>query len=165
MPLHSQLTGSELHENKGVFSASDDTVASAQSGSTVWKKVNSNMLDGSSIFDTNKQVLTTVLNDVSTAETIYLGFPFSCTINKIVCTLQGAITGADSTVTFKNHDGSSMGYILVEYSGSGPGDVFSLLPSSNNSFTDEERLLIQTDGASSTAQKLFITVEVQVTGQ
>ena len=44
---HSSLTGSELHENKGVASAADDTVATASNGQTVWKKVGSNNFNGS----------------------------------------------------------------------------------------------------------------------
>lgn len=36
---HSNLTGSSLHENKGVDTAAVDTVATAQGGVTVWKKV------------------------------------------------------------------------------------------------------------------------------
>lgn len=41
---HSTLTGSNLHENKGVASASDNTVATASSGSTVWQKLTHNHL-------------------------------------------------------------------------------------------------------------------------
>lgn len=36
---HSTLTGSNLHENKGVASASNNTVATASSGTTVWQKL------------------------------------------------------------------------------------------------------------------------------
>jgi len=36
---HASMSGSNLHENKGVSSASDDTVATATSAATVWKKL------------------------------------------------------------------------------------------------------------------------------
>lgn len=36
---HSTLTGSNLHENKGVSTATDNTVATAVSGATVWAKL------------------------------------------------------------------------------------------------------------------------------
>ena len=36
---HSTLTGSNLHENKGVASAANSTVATASSGTTVWQKL------------------------------------------------------------------------------------------------------------------------------
>lgn len=41
---HSTLTGSNLHENKGVASASDNTVATASGGATVWQKLTHNHL-------------------------------------------------------------------------------------------------------------------------
>lgn len=43
---HSTLTGSNLHENKGVSSASDDFVATATSNATVWKKLTASNLTG-----------------------------------------------------------------------------------------------------------------------
>jgi hypothetical protein len=43
---HSTLTGAELHENKGVASASDNTVATADSGATVWQKLTADHLTG-----------------------------------------------------------------------------------------------------------------------
>lgn len=39
---HSTLTGSNLHENKGVAAAANNTVATASSGTTVWQKINAN---------------------------------------------------------------------------------------------------------------------------
>lgn len=44
---HSTLTGSSLHENKGVSSAADNTVATATGGVTVWKKLSTNNFGGS----------------------------------------------------------------------------------------------------------------------
>lgn len=41
---HSTLTGSNLHENKGVSSATDNTVATAVSGATVWAKLTASNL-------------------------------------------------------------------------------------------------------------------------
>lgn len=43
---HSGLTGSNLHENKGVSSATDNTVATAVSGATVWAKLTASNLTG-----------------------------------------------------------------------------------------------------------------------
>lgn len=36
---HKNLTGTQLHENKGVAAASDNTVATASSGATVWQQI------------------------------------------------------------------------------------------------------------------------------
>lgn len=164
MPLHSALTGSELHENKGVSTASDNTVASATSGATVWRKVNANMMDTTSVFNVNRQVLQAVISDVSTAESVYIPVPFDCTVDEVVTVLQGPITVADATITVRNQAGTSMGTITVAYSGSAAGDVDTLTPSSSNTFLANERIQIQTDGASTDAQKLFVTVYVTVTG-
>lgn len=43
---HNALTGSSLHENKGVSSATDNTVATASSGATVWQKLTASHLTG-----------------------------------------------------------------------------------------------------------------------
>lgn len=164
MPLHSALTGSELHENKGVSTAGDDTVATAASGATVWQKVNEDMIDTSSIFTTNRMVLQATITDVSTAETVYIPMPFNCTVDDVYTVLQNSITTADAVVTCRNHTGNSMGTLTIAYSGSAAGDVDTLSPTANNSFIAGERMSIETDGASSTTQRLFITVYVTVTG-
>lgn len=164
MPLHSSLTGSELHENKGVATATTGTVATASSGATVWQKIKTANIDTTDIFTTNVQTLTAVIDDVSTASTIYLAMPYDCTVEKIVTVLGNAVTVADSTITCRNHVGTSMGTITVAYSGSGAGDVDSLLPTSNNTFSADEKMQIDTDGGSTTLSKLYITVQVTVTG-
>lgn len=43
---HKNLTGTDLHENKGASSASDDYVATVTSGATVWKKLTASNLTG-----------------------------------------------------------------------------------------------------------------------
>lgn len=164
MPLHSALTGSELHENKGVAAASDNTVASATSGATVWRKVNASMMDTSSVFNVNKTALTAVIDDVSTSGLIYIAMPFDCTVEEVYSVLGNAITVADATVTCRNHGGTSMGTLTISYSGSAAGDVDQLTPASNNTFSVGEHMSIETDGASTTASKLYLTVFVTITG-
>lgn len=164
MPTHSSLTGSELHENKGVASAADNTVASATSSATVWRKVNANMIDDTSIFTTNQMVLQAVIDDVSTAATVYIPIPFDCTVTKVLTVLHSAINTADSTINVKNAAGTSMGTITIPYSGSAAGDIGSLNPSSDNTFTADSKMSIETDGGSTGTSKLFITVVVTVTG-
>lgn len=43
---HNALTGSALHDNKGVSTATDNTVATAVSGATVWAKLTASNLTG-----------------------------------------------------------------------------------------------------------------------
>ena len=160
MALHSALANAELHENKGVSAASDNTVASATTNATVWRKVNANMIDTGAIFDTNKQIITAVIDDVSTAATVYIVLPYACTVTKVDTALGNAITVADAIVTPKNHAGASMGTITVAFTASAAGDLDTLTPASNNTFTAGQRMSIETDGASTTASKLYITISL-----
>lgn len=43
---HKTLTGNQLHENKGVDAATDNTVATASSNATVWQKLTASHLTG-----------------------------------------------------------------------------------------------------------------------
>lgn len=164
MAYHDELTENDLHENKGVSTAADNTVASATTNATVWRKVNANMIDTTTIFNINETLVTASIADVSTAETIYVVFPFAVTIAKISTVLHGAITGADAVLTARNHSGGSMGTITVANSGSAAGDIDSLTPASNNTIAANEKMSIETDGASTGAQKLSITIFATVTG-
>mgnify|MGYP003643080086 CR=1 FL=1 len=148
---HSTLTGSFLHEPKGVAAAGSGTVYIANgSGSGVW---------------TNPQTvvpltLTGVIDDISTASTIYFGIPYAGTIEKV---LEGAISGSDSTITVKNASAASMGTITVANSSSAAGDVDTLSPSTNNSISANSFMTVETDGASSGHKNLFITVTLDRT--
>lgn len=163
MPVHNTLTGSELHENKGAASAGDNTVASATTGATVWRKVNIAMLDDTEIFTTNRVAFNAVIDDVSTAGLIYIPIPVACTIDKVVTVLQATLSGADATVTVKDAAGSSMGTITVAFTGSTAGDIDLLFPALNNIIVEDSRMSIETDGASTNTSKLFITVYATVT--
>mgnify|MGYP003417934546 FL=1 len=164
MPQHSDLLEAELHENKGVSTASNNTVATASGGATVWQKIASNNIDATSIFTTNKVYLTVTIADVSTAEVVYLYLPFAGTLNTVGTVLQNTITGADSTVTVRNHSGGSAGTLTIAYSGSAAGDIDTLTPVSNNTFTAGQKISVETNGNSTTASKLFVTLAFTVTG-
>lgn len=160
MANHEDLTGIELHENKGVAEASNNQVATASGGATVWKKLGTNNLDTSQFFGLNTYIFTLELADVSTASVEYLAFPFACTVDKIVTTLGAAITGADSTLTVRNNSGGSMGTITVTQSGSAAGDVDSLSPSSNNTINANQKLSFETDGGSTGTAKIRASILV-----
>lgn len=159
MPEHSTLTGADLHENKGVSAASNNTVATASSAATVWQKVNSNMVDTTSIFDTNKGYYTGAFADVSTADEMFFPFPFAATITRVTTVLGGAITVGDSILTVTKTGGASMGTITVAQSGSAEGDIDTLSPVSNNTVTAGQYIKIANDGGSTDAQRLAVMVE------
>lgn len=145
---HSSLTSTDLHEPKGISSATANQVYVANgAGSGSWTSL--------------PMVLSATIADVSTAETIYIPIPYAGTVKRITTTLEGAITVADATITAKNSSALSMGTITVAYTGSAAGDVDSLDPASNNTATDNDYITIETDGGSTTAQRLFVTIYVE----
>jgi len=76
---HNTLSGSELHEPKGIDSASAGEVYVA---------------DGSSggAWSPRIEILTGVIADVSTAETVYVPIPYSGNVAKIMTVIEGAIS-------------------------------------------------------------------------
>lgn len=156
---HNALTSTDLHECKGADSASASTVRVADgAGSGGWQKITTSELNTSSIFNVNERSLNITLDDVSTASIVYVPVPWNCTLTAVYTALGAAITGADSTVTIKNNTGTSAGTITVSYSGSAAGDIDSAALVTNNTFTTGQKVIIETDGASSTTAKLYITL-------
>lgn len=148
MPLHSALTGADLHEPKGVASAgAGEIYLSNGVGSGSWV--------------VPPYTLTGVIDDVSTAATIYLPIPYAGTVTKVVTVLAGSITTANATVTVRNAAGTSMGTLTITQSGSAAGNIDTLTPVSNNTVTNDSRISVETDGASDTVRKLFVTVYIQ----
>ncbi len=148
MPAHSALTGTDLHEPKGV--------AAAASGKTYL----SNGL-GSGSWVVPPYTLTALIDDVSTAATVYIPIPYAGTVTKVVSVLAGSLTTANATVTVRNAAGTSMGTLTITQSGSAAGDVDVLNPVSNNTVTSDSKITVETDGASDTTRKLFVTVYIQ----
>jgi len=166
MAEHRNLTGASLHETIGADAASANTVHMAVGdGSTEWGFIDSSNLDSTSIFNTNKFKITTQLSDISTADFVLVPISNSCTLVKATTVLHAAISGSDSLLTFTNSNGPAVtGTITVANSGSAEGDVDTLVPTTNNSFTNGTYLKIATDGASSGTAKLTILLDFTYTG-
>ena len=163
MATHASLTGADLHEPKGADAASANTVyVSSGSGSGTWQKVGANSI-GSDIYNSNKIWLTAQLADVSTASSVYIPVPRACTLSKVTSIISNAITGADSTITVTKVGGGSTGTITVAYTGSAEGDIDTLTPSTNNTFTAGQWFKIATDGASSTVATITFLIELTLT--
>ena len=145
--VHSGLTAANLHEPKGVASATVDKVyVSNGAGSGAWQKIESDQIDTTSIKNCNKGSVTGFIPDTSSGTAdqnrLYIVMPFACTVVKIWSVINRSIATADNTLTCSNHAGSSMGTITQAFSGSAAGDVDSLTPASNNTFAAGERILI-----------------------
>ena len=160
MALHKDLTGADLHEPKGVASASVDTVYVADgSGSGVWKKIETDSLDTSSVLNANKSLLSILFIDIGTAGSQYLVIPKNATLTKIWVTPQVATATSNTVLTIRNDAGTSMGTITVT-TGAAAGSIFSLTPASNNTFTAGQKLQIETDGGTSSTSNASFTLEL-----
>lgn len=165
MTAHSALADSELHELKGAASAAEHSMPTSDgAGSSNWQKLQAESVDTSSIFNVNKVYLTTKFKDIASADIIYVYLPFAGTLTEVATVLENAITTGDNTITVKNNAGSSMGTITVTQSGSAAGDIDTLAPASNNTFTPGQKVILETNGASDTAAELFVTLTFTVTG-
>jgi len=147
MVAHASLTDPEVHEPKGISTATAGTVYISDGlGSGSWAPF--------------PYSLDAVMNDVSTANTIYIPIPFGGTVVKVVSVLQGPITTADDTITVRNSAGLSMGTLTIAFSGSAAGDVDILTPASNNVVSSDSYLTIESNGASGTAQLIRFAIYI-----
>lgn len=165
MASHASLTGSNLHEPKGVASASANTVYVANgSGSGTWQTLTSSSINTSSILNVNKYKFAVQMDDISTADFILVPVPSAATLTKCTVIINNAITSADSVLTFTNSTGPvSLGTLTIANSGSAEGTRFTFTPSSNNAFTAGAYLKIANDGGSSTTCKATLFLEWTLT--
>mgnify|MGYP000998515911 CR=1 FL=1 len=154
MVQHSALVGDEVHEPKGIETASFGQVyVSTGDGTGAW------YLFTDIILNANLDVTNVTFTDISTAEDIYIPMPFACDIDLITVCLQGAITTANATVQAYDNLGNSMGSVSIPFSGSAAGQLFTITPTSNNSIPNNSFMKISTDGASSGVAKAVVRVD------
>lgn len=175
MAIHRDLPDSELHEPKGVVSASANQVyVSDGVGSGAWEAVfaenvqitdSGNQFTATNVEDALIELLGTEvviharLTDVSTPSAVLIPVLNEVELQRIRFVLGGAITTADSTITVtRGGDGASMGTQLIPFSGSAEGTTFDFTPTGNNIInpTTHKYFKIATDGNSSTAQPLYM---------
>jgi hypothetical protein len=173
---HVDITDPNIHEPKGASTASIGTVYVADgAGSGSWEKIGVSEIDTTEVYpDIEDKIgdgtievggrffITTVLSDVSTAGSVIIPIIRDCTVIGASCVLGGAITTNDATVTFNNSAGASMGSpVTIANSGSAKGTTFSFTATGNNVLTGPTWIEIATDGASDTAQPLYVTVQLE----
>lgn len=165
MVAHSTLTGSNLHENKGAASATDNTVASATTGATVWRKVNAAMMDtgAGGVKNVNRVGLTTTITDVSTPGSYWVVSPIAGIITNIYSVLHTPITVADAHLTFEiNGVLVTNGGITIAFTGAAAGDVDTSSPTANRTVAAGQAIEVITDGASTTASVVEVTIWLDV---
>lgn len=154
---HSTLTGSDLHECKGTASATASSVRVADgSGSGSWTVIK----------NLNKGVVTGFISDTAaagaSANAVYIVLPYACTVTKVHSVTMAAVN-ADTVLTVANNAGTSMGTITIATAGAAAGDVDTLTPASNNTFTAGQKISITSDGAGTTVNPVTISVEFTYT--
>lgn len=110
----------------------------------------------------NDYFLTAEIDDVSTAGQIYIPVPDDGKIIKIMSALGGAIGTADVDLTAKiGGTAVTGGVITITQSGSAAGDVDSCAPTAANQVVEGQAIEIETDGASTNAVAVGITVVIR----
>jgi hypothetical protein len=153
MAHHKDLTGVDLHEPKGVATATSGQVYVADgAGSGAWTTK-----PGA------KVAICRVILDVSTAGDVYLPAPCAGSISFISAILEAAISGADANVTFKiNGVSIDTSALVIAQSGSAAGDEFDSTPTGHNTVVAGDVIKITTDGASTGTAVLSVVLLIDV---
>lgn len=106
-------------------------------------------------------IVSAMLADISTASSVFVASPVAGRVVKVVTTLQGAISGADSVVTPKiGATAMTATAITVAYSGSAAGDVDSTVPTALNVVAVGDALNIASGGQSTDTAQLLVQFHI-----
>jgi len=108
-------------------------------------------------------VVTGMIADISTAETIYIPCPHAGQISEANATISAAITVADAGITVSTSTGALTETIDVLTAGSAAGTTVTITPSltqTNNTIPNNSYISIATDGASTTAAQCIVAVTI-----
>lgn len=104
------------------------------------------------------------LDDVSTASFVLIPIPINVLVQSIRFVLANAITVANSGITVTRSDAAAMGTTSIPFTASAEGTTVDFVPSGNATITasTHKYIKIATDGNSTTAAPLFISVKCKV---
>ena len=175
MSVHANLTGADLHEPKGVASATLGQVYVADgAASGAWQKIDpADSVDASGSSSTGNFLkadgtwgervhLRAVIADISTASSVFIPCPIAGDIVKIVSVLQGAISVADGT--FRLRLGGTPvtdSDVTIAFTGSAAGDVDTAVPTAANAVTADSAIEVQCFGSSTTAQPVEVLITIE----
>lgn len=157
MSAHSALTGSDLHEPKGVASANSGEVYVANgAGSGTWTKINA-------LSSTGKRYFNFRIDDISTAASHWMVPGVAGDITAITSVIDGTIATGDTTLSFEiGGTAVTDGDITITEAGSAAGDVDSSTPSAANTLTATDPIEIISDGASTNTVAATLTFEIDI---
>jgi len=111
----------------------------------------------------NDYFLTARLDDISSADQVYIAIPDGGHVVRVDAAIANAITTADATLTAKTANGT-VGTVTAAFSGSAAGSVFSgeFQPVGVTGYVPTGGYVeVETDGASSTAAETLVTVTIR----
>lgn len=162
MVQHSSLTGSSLHESKGADTAAVNTIPTSNgAGGTTWQKVAIDSIStglAAKIQDTITIHLKDISGTTNSDNIGYVVFDRAGTVKQVYSCIANPVITADNVLTCANNSGSSMGTITVAFTGSAAGDVDSLTPASNNTFTAGQKMSVTSNGAGGNVVPCTITI-------
>lgn len=149
MPTHSSLTGANVHEPKHIESANAGEVYVANgSGGGTWTPQASAV----------GVPLTVTIDDISTAGSVWIVSPISGNITRIDAIVDGAVSAADTTVSFEISGTPIVDGDITISSPSVAGNRYAALPSSANAVVLGNAIQVITDGASTGTVKATFTM-------
>lgn len=164
MPLHSILTGADLHEPKGADSASQNTVYIADgNGSGTWSLFSTASL-GSSFKNVNTIFLSGQVPDLSTNGSEYLvPVPVNMVINSITYTLTNAISVAAGALIVTNPGVGNAATIIIPFAGTTEGTTGQVTISTNNVVAAGSYIKVVAATGSTTACKVSFVIAATIT--
>jgi hypothetical protein len=166
MVAHVSLTGADLHESKGVASATNGQVYVANgSGSGTWTATPtfSNYTVTTAIYNLNKIYVQCYLPDVGSAgsATAWVVMPRAGTITGLWTATQKAAATANTTLTASiGGVNVTSGVVTIPFSGAAAGDVASATPSAANTVTAGQALKFTSNQGSTSVTPVMLTIEL-----
>lgn len=172
---HKNIVDPDIHEPKGASTASASTVYVADgAGSGTWKKVGATETNGDvsqkvataitsgDVDISGRSYFTVTLNDISTASSAFVAIPVTGgIIEEVNLVLGGTITTADATVSVKRSGGGVLGSVLIPFTASAGGLLFTISAPTNNATTATSVFEVLTNGASDTVASVTATFTVR----
>lgn len=145
---HSALTGSDLHEPKGVSTAASNTVYVANGA-------------GSGSWSPTQLVFTGEIPDLNTSDTIYIPVPYAGSVVKFHITLDSSFSfsGSNPVVTIQNSGGTAMtnGSITTNAGASAAGLTYAATPTALNTVSADSHVRINTSGGGTGPTKVWFS--------
>lgn len=160
---HSTLTGSDLHEPKGVAAATADTVYVADgSGSGTHQGIAAGQINTSSIKNVNKVFVTHVIDNISTAGSHWVVPGIAGNIVGISTVIDATTATAICAMTFEIGGVVITSSAISIASGATAGTVNTSTPTAARTVTAAQPIEIISDGASTNTVRCTVTLEFDV---